>query len=174
MKKLIQRLSPPGMRLTAEKAIVAVCWSLSTIWAVGTFITNYLFERSFLFHPEGDLEFLRGGIPPIPSFAALTEGASLGFYTTALIISGFTTFRFLYFIQGSKSIYLIRRLPQRTALFKQTAALPLLGIAVTWMIFLVLTGMMIAVYLLATPKSGLPAEPFKDVWEVFACWKLIS
>ena len=174
MKKLTQRLSPPGMNVKAEKAITMIGLILSVLWGTLYFFTNYTYARDALFTVRNGKRMLLQGAE-ISDFAlAVDPGMVIGFYVTILIIAGFTVFRLAYFYQGSKSIYLMRRLPQKGETAKRVLALPALWIAGTALIMLLFTGLMAAVYLLATPKGCLPAQPFKDVWEVFACWKLIS
>ena len=173
MKKLMQRLSPPGMNVKAEKAITVICLILSALWGTLYFLTNYIMERDVLFTVRGGKLVPKQGAV-ISEFAMTVDpGMIFGFYVTMLIIAGFTLFRLAYFYQGSKSIYLMRRLPQKGETAKRVLALPALWIAGTALIMLLFTGLMAAVYLLATPKGCLPAQPFKDVWEVFACWKSI-
>ncbi|MBR5423901.1 MAG: hypothetical protein IK108_07815 [Clostridia bacterium] len=173
MKKLIQWLSPPGMNVKAEKPLTVICLILSALWETLSFLSNYTYERDALFTVRNGKRMLLQGAE-ISDFASLDFGMVWGFYATILIIAGFTVFRLAYFYQGSKSIYLMRRLPQKGETAKRVLALPALWIAGTALIMLLFTGLMAAVYLLATPKGCLPAQPFKDVWEVFACWKSIS
>lgn len=100
-------------------------------------------------------------------FAAILDGAAMHFFLVlALCMPVFALIHYLYHRQGSKSIYLMRRLPNRWELHRRCLTLPLAGLALCALTALVLLLAFLAVYLNATPKQCLPPLSWQKIWSV--------
>jgi hypothetical protein len=65
------------------------------------------------------------------------------------------------------SIYLMKRLPDPSERHRRALMLPLLAIAATVVLAILLRLIYFAVYLLATPKTCLPDEVWQQLWRLF-------
>ena len=92
------------------------------------------------------------GLPVFAHFTLLFLGAAL------LAFVNYSNFR-----NGSKSVYLMRRLPDRWEYHRRCLALPLMTILAGLVSIPILIGLFYAIYLHATPEQCL--QP--DQWEVF-------
>ncbi|MBR5229035.1 MAG: hypothetical protein IKV96_04280 [Firmicutes bacterium] len=79
----------------------------------------------------------------------------LGFVALAVAMIGVAVYHYIYHHQGSKSIYLMKRLPDKRELHRRCLSLPLMGMAVAIVTGLILLGIYIAVYFLVTPEQCL-------------------
>ena len=104
----------------------------------------------------------------LEDFYEFLEGKFLLFGIIILYCLGTMVFRFFYYYQGSKSIYLMRRLPDRSLLIRSCVETPLQRISIS---LLVMMGMVLLLYLaywIATPMQYL--QP--DQWQKFWRWLL--
>lgn len=80
----------------------------------------------------------------------------------------------LYHRQVTKSIYLMRRLPDRWEFLRRCWTLPLLMAAGTAVMYLLLLGVCAWIYFGVTPKECIPADQWQRLWTVwiggFLCW----
>ena len=67
--------------------------------------------------------------------------------------NSYLVFHYLYHYQGSRSIYLMRRLPDRWELLRRCIALPLCGALAALLTGLLITLLWAGIYLLATPRE---------------------
>lgn len=92
----------------------------------------------------------------IQSFSKLTEGV----FTTGMLVCIVTllvvVYYYLYHYQGSKMMYLMRRLPDKNEVVRRCWTLPIAGsvIMAVWMLSLKM--IFYAVYILCTPSQCLP------------------
>lgn len=108
------------------------------------------------------------GYEMMPDFYEFMKGKFLLFGIIILYCLGTMVFRFFYYYQGSKSIYLMRRLPDRSLLIRSCVETPLQRISIS---LLVMMGMVLLLYLaywIATPMQYL--QP--DQWQKFWRWLL--
>ena len=169
MKALMKRYSPPGMPLKAETAVFGVCMVLSVLWSVFWFLDEYFWDRSSLFSTIGD----PGGfymIRYMTEFRTLVQGRFIGFAVTAAIVLGFIVFRYAYLYRGSKSVYLIRRLPEKAPVLKRILLIPLAELLLCGIAAFLLLLMHYVIYITATPKECLPPDQWKLLWRSILCW----
>ena len=95
----------------------------------------------------------------MPTFASIMHGTMIGFTFTAAVMLILAIRYYLTFYHGGRSIYLMRRLPDRWELFRRTLTLPLLGIVTAGAASLLLCRLFYAVYMAVTPAECLPAVP---------------
>ena len=121
---------------------------------------------SFLGHfsrAVNDLYQYRGGVryqlidgAKIVPFRDLLHGVFWACGVMALIMMFVAVGFYSYHDQDSKSLYTMKRLPNRMELWRRVLAMPLLGAASCGIPAAVLTGVYYVIYLLCTPAGCLP------------------
>lgn len=150
---------PPGMDMEAEKWFfgLGMCGAFFYSW---TFIWRYLQARSELYRFAGlftrPSELVPNGT--IETFLSLLGNALIGFEFVAIGMIGFAIMHYRYFWQGSKTIYLMKRLPNKMELIKRVWTVPFIAIGACIVAALVLLALYYGLYLIATPKQCLPAD----------------
>ena len=100
----------------------------------------------------------------MPDFYRLLEEKFLGFGVVILYCVGTMVFRFWYYYQGSKSIYLMRRLPDKSMLIRSCVETPFKRILLS---LAVMVGMVLLFYLtywIATPEQYLQPDQWQKLW----------
>lgn len=164
----LQRLVPPGVNAQQELHWICGGWALSLLYSLG-FVTGYSQERNNLYMTvttsAGRQRVLRSGAV-MPDFADLLGTHLYGFLLVALCVLAVVVYHYLYHRQGSKSIYLMRRLPDGMELHRRCWTLPVLGALASILLAFVLLMIYYAVYILVTPKSCLPPDQWQKLWSV--------
>ena len=70
------------------------------------------------------------------------------------------------FRQGSKNIYLMKRLPSRWELHRRCILLPALGMVGSLVMGFTLLMIYFAIYMLVTPDRCLPPDQWQKLWSV--------
>lgn len=148
-------LLPLGMDTKYHKTVFVGGNIISAIFSFG-FLYRYFDERSklFIYGPDGIEGIIEGAV--IPPFTVILERSLWGFYITALCMLLLSIYHAAFFRLGSKSVYLMKRLPSRWELPKRIYVLPTLGALGTFMICAVFFLIYFVIYLLVTPKACLP------------------
>lgn len=158
----LARHAPPGLELEGEKKLFG--WGL--LCAAGyslLFLVRYLDARDELFYDRLGKKVLWENAV-MPDFAQLLGDALYGFAVLAVCLAGVAVWHYLYHWQGSKSIYTLRRLPDRWVLHRRCLTLPLAGLAVCAAAALALLLVYYAVYQLATPAACLTPGQWQKLW----------
>lgn len=144
----------PGQELqwTLFGLIASVFWSM-------IFLVRYAQELQSLYRYEQ-----RGEIFSIASFPELIRLCFLGFWITALLLLIFAVSHYHYHFQGSRSIDLMRRLPDRWELARRCLAFPLVGIAACGLSAGLLLAIYAAIYVLCTPDQFFQTAFGGSVW----------
>lgn len=92
----------------------------------------------------------------MPYFSQLLHGSFWGLTAVAACMPVIVLLFYLYHYQGSRSIYTMRRLPNRRELWRRCLTLPVLTIFACLVLAAVLTALYLGIYLWATPDICLP------------------
>lgn len=156
-KNRLLHLVPPGINARLERNFIMLCLGLSAFRSL-SFIHYYILIYQFLNGNEYTYMEI-DGIGEIdtymPKYLLLIKGNLTGFAITVLIMLLMCLIHLAMHHRGSKSIYLLRRLPQKRALFKYTCGLPLLGALASVICAAVMFFIYMAIYYLATPAAWL-------------------
>lgn len=147
---------PPGMNVEGEKFFFGfgMCAAFFYSWS---FIWRYLEARMRLSEISRLQRFPKVIYQgTIEHFSVLLGNALIGFWFVAIGMMGFAIIHYAYFWQGSKSIYVMKRLPNKMELYKRVWTLPLISLLLCAVTALVLLFIYYGVYVLATPKQCLP------------------
>ncbi len=158
MSKLIEsfkRNSPPGLSLKQEYAVFVIGNIVSAVVSIFAFLLNYIRCRAELFEYVGDKRLIIVGAI-IPPFYNLIDIYFSGFIFVALVLLSYVIYHYSYYRQGSMSVYLMRRLPNKIEMHKRAWTVPLLASIGTIAIAIAVILFCYIIYFLATPKACLP------------------
>lgn len=155
---------PPGVDLERELAWFEGGIFVSLLYSLG-FLLRYANEYQSLFLWNGSEKVLDTSAV-MPDFIQILGGSLSGFLVLALCMAATAAYHYSYHFQGSKSIYLMKRLPNRWELPRRCLTLPVLGIITCLGIALLLLLIYYAVYMLFTPRACLAPQQWHKIWSV--------
>ena len=150
--------APPGMETEKEKNYFLLLLIVAAV-ASCNFFTRLIQALERL---ESTMVFYR--YDQMPDFYRLLDGNFLGFGVVALYCIGTVAFRFWYYYQGSKSIYLMRRLPDRSVLVRSGVEMPLKRILLSLAVMAGMVVLFYMVYWIATPEQYLQPDQWQKLW----------
>ena len=157
LKGFVRRRMPPGTPITPDAVLYALLIGGAFIRSL-FFLAEYYNAYTNLFRETlAGERILRDGAM-MPAFSEIIHGALAGFPFTAAVMLLFLCRNLLSFYQGSRSIYLMRRLPDVWELPRRTAVLPLCGAAASTCTAFLMYGILYAVYAGITPPACLPPD----------------
>ena len=162
MKPDLSRRVPPGFPLGSEFKSYVFCLVFAVLYSF-SFLIRFFGARGDLYYSDHTGRHLWPGAI-MPDFAALFDGALAGVAFAVLCAAGFAVYHYLYHRQGSKSIYLMRRLPDRTVLHRRCLTLPLYFAAVCAVLAALLLVLYFVLYMLATPAQCLTPDQWQKIW----------
>lgn len=160
MKWRLENLFPPGYEYEAECKRLLAVWAAAVVYSFRFFFDYYEAYKALFswIRPEGQTEakyMLLPGAQIVP-FEEILGFCFLFFVVLMLVLMTEAVMHYLYYIQGSRSILLVRRLPQRSFLWKTCLTGPMLGVIISAITVGVLYLLYYGVYILITPDVCLP------------------
>lgn len=117
-----------------------------------------------LYKMEGGRKVLRTGVT-MPLFRELVSWSLIGFGLFLAAMAVLAVYYVLYHRQGgSRTDYLMRRLPDRWEYLRRCLALPVLGCGAALVLLGVLWTLYFWMYLHFTPAGCIPPEQWTGVW----------
>jgi len=164
MKLNFTRYAPPGFPLVSERNTFLLGIGLALLYSFG-FLFRFYENINSLYEYIGRKRVL---IPNavMPDFVQILSDALIGFGIVGIGMLLFIGIHYLYHYQHSKSIYLMRRLPDRFELHRRCLTLPLLAAFACIIILLLVLFLYFAIYMLTTPKGCLAPNQFEKIWRV--------
>lgn len=148
---LVRRLTPPGYDASVELGWLALGGMIAFIYSLCAFGGELGKQLRWLEQVgKNPVDWM------MPHFAEILGPSLWGFVILAVIALLLIPVHAGYWYQGSRSIYLMRRLPQRGELLRRTAGLPALIAAAALAAALALLLVYFAIYCLATPDAKQP------------------
>jgi hypothetical protein len=163
MKRDWERLAPPGIGEEAEIKWILSGMALSLLYSL-RFLLAYFSAREALFEWVGRDKLLIPGAM-MPDFAQLLDGSLIGFGILMLCMVPLAVYHYAYHFQGSRSVYLMRRLPRRSELHRRCLALPALAALACALAAAALLLAYFGLYRAATPQVCLP-----PLQKIFTAW----
>ena len=162
MKIDLSRQVPPGLPLAHHGRLAAIGGAAAALYS-GSFLFRYAAAYNALYiWSRGERKLVENAM--MPSFIRLIDGAFLGFAVLAVCILAMVIYHYAYHYQGSKSIYLMRRLPSRWELHRRCWTLPVLELLGCLAGVLVLLLAYFAVYQCFTPTQCLMPGQWEIHW----------
>jgi len=167
MKRFLEENFPPGFIYKTE----LFTWlGVSCIWTANSminFFAGYLSKRQELYIRKGT-EFLADERKIMPDFIDVFDPGFLRTLLFALLLFiAASAVHYKYYSGGSKSIYLMLRLPNRTELHRRSLLIPLLFSILFILMSIILFFLYYAVYMNFTPKACLSPGQWQRIWRVF-------
>ena len=100
-------------------------------------------------------------------FDEIMSGYLWGFVFLAVIMLVFIVFRYSYYRQGSRSIYLMKRLPSKVEIHKRAIPVPFFASLSCVVYAFVLRLLYFILYIILTPNKCLPAGVGEQLWRIF-------
>lgn len=160
----LSRLVPPGFNVDQEVTLFLWGYGASVVFSL-RFLWRFIYAISRLYGYENNVYGMLSDAR-MPSFASLMENIFVLFPVLALAIALWTVYHYAYHWQGSRSIYLMRRLPSRWELHRRCLTMPALGLAICAVTVVILFFLFYALYMLATPDAVLVPGQLKQIWSV--------
>ena len=156
--------APPGANILIHTNYYIAGLGCSGLWSLG-FMLRFTDEYDRLLRITSSRRYVTGDYM-MPEFEELLSGSMNGIFVIVLLLLVSVVMNYASFQQGSKSIYLMRRLPSRWELHRRCILLPALGIAGSLVVRTILLSIYFAVYMLVTPDRCLPPDQWQKFWSV--------
>ena len=154
MKKWLEKHAPLGIDVSTHVGLYLFCMFIATLHSM-LFLLAYGNAVNALYDYHVGKKVLREGAM-IVGFDVLTEGIFTTGIAMCIVTLLVVIYYYLYHYQGSKMMYLMRRLPDKTEVIRRCWTLPITGsvLMAAWMF--VLRMIYYAIYILCTPSQCLP------------------
>ena len=145
---------PPGYEYEMERNSAMLLLGIGAVLSLSFFVNLY-HAVEVLYEYVDHRQILRKNAVAT-SYAELV-GVQWRFYIPfVLFLAAMVIYHYFYYRRETKSIYLMRRLPQRGVLFKSCVKGPLLGLGIGTVALAALYLLYYGIYLLAVPWECLP------------------
>ncbi len=164
MKINLSRYLPCGVNAHQEMKWLMLGSLASVMYSFG-FLIHYAenYQKLFLSIDHG-MERVLDTSAVMPDFIIVLGSSLTGFLILGLCMAVVIIYHYVYHYLGSKSIYLMKRLPSRLELHKRCFILPLLAIAICFLSAMMLLFVYFAIYLAFTPKECLTPHQWQKLW----------
>lgn len=150
----LEQYAPPGIPIVQEVRYWGIGMTICTFWCL-QFIFRYWEERSSLYYQRaGRLILFEDAC--MPAFQDLTANLFVIFYFVIIYCVLLAVYHYFYHYQGSKMIYLMRRLPDKWELHIRCLLLPIVAGMIALAYRYMLEMLFYAIYILFTPSQCLP------------------
>lgn len=144
---------PLGIPLKQEVRYWGVTMAISTLWCL-QFLLRYLEYRGSLYEIRGKRKILLENAK-MPNFEYLTKDLFEIFFIVFLFCVLLVIYHYYYHYQGSKMMYLMRRLPNKWELHVRCFTLPVIGCVIMFAYMCLLRALFYMIYVFFTPHQCL-------------------
>lgn len=165
MKPDLSRYAPPGINIRTERNFFIGLLASVTFFSFISFMAKYSASRSSLFvHTMNPKTLIPGA--KIENFTDILGGSLYVFGAAALCMPALIIIHYIYHYKDSRSIYLMKRLPDPFELHKRCLLLPVLAALIC--IAAAFTALVIyyAVYMNFTPEQCIPPDQWQKIWRL--------
>ncbi len=159
-----EKLYPPGYEWQTERGIFSGAIIGASMWGIIGFFSRY---SHWLDQLKSDA---RGYIPEVMNFYEILGNAFFCFPIIIAFMLAAIAMHYAHHHSGSKSIYLMRRLPSRWELHRRCLAGPIIFILIAIAVALVLFFIFYSVYMIFTPDEWLTHDQLK---KLFMFWSVM-
>ena len=160
----LKKNAPPGADILKQAN-----WYFGGLIFIGVWSLGFVF-RFFSAYEQLSQQMARPyfitGEAMMPEFTELLGGSLRAVYIIVLVLLICIIMNYASFYQGSRSIYLMKRLPNPWELHRRCLLLPLVGMAAALILGFSLLMIYFAVYMLVTPDRCLPPDQWQKLWSV--------
>ena len=158
-----EHLMPPGAPL--RPFFEVFFWGLGiSVFCSMWFLAKYFDRREELYYTDrfGDI-YLRGDAV-MPDFVNILSGTMIWFFVLALLMAAFIVYNYGGYYRGRKSIYTMRRLPNRWEMHKRSIVLPVMAALLTLVVAFAVLLIYYAIYMNCTPEQCLRPDQWAKLW----------
>ena len=149
----MENYAPLGFLIGKEISAWMFCIIASTCWCM-RFLVRYMDYRGQLFEIRGSRKILIENAK-MPNFEFLTKDLFEIFGVVLLFCALVVVYHYYYHSQGSKMMYLMRRLPNKWELHIRCFTLPVIASVISIIYMLVLRLLFYSIYIFCTPQQCL-------------------
>lgn len=159
-----QRYVPLGIDGKQTRTTLLLALTAGAAVSLG-FLSRYSHARDALYEYDR-ITRQRILIPDavMPDFVQLLHGSFWGLAAVAACMIAVALGFYLYHYQGCRSIYTMRRLPDRRELWRRCLTLPVLTALACLALAVILTLLYFGIYLWATPDACLTPGQWQRLW----------
>lgn len=162
MRSKLAKYAPPGYDYTFDKNFYFVGLGLATSFSF-SYLLRFGEAKSSLYIYDLEGKKLKVGAI-MPDFTELFQGSLWGYWVLAFAMLLFIALRYASYYQHSKSIYLMKRLPDRLDMHRRCIIVPVIAaISCTVIAFLVLL-LCFGHYLIFTPDACFTPGQWAKIW----------
>lgn len=166
MNKFLNKKSPPGTDVTKEVRLFITGWIISFVFSLFDFLGKYVLEYNNLFeNVSGEIVFKT--YVKMPYFRSLIRYSFYGYIILAFCAVCLIVFHYSQFFIGSKSIYLMKRLPKRNEIHIRACTLPIFAILIILISVFVIIMFYFAIYMIFTPNVCIASGQWQNLWRIF-------
>lgn len=165
MKRIdLTRYAPPGIKLEWEKQFFVSGWIMSALYSCG-FLIRYFELRSdlYVYRSAGVRELDPARV--MPDFYEILDGCLRFYIIFAVCMLLLIVYHYAFHYMGSKSIYTMRRLPNKWELHRRCLTLPIASALILLIPAAVTLLLWFAIYMLCTPEQCLMPYQWTKLWE---------
>lgn len=164
MKFDIGKYFPAGYEYKAELWTLGGWLIGSVIYSFSFFLNYYRAYMKLFFYDRINEEFILKEGVFMERFSLLSDGIFRGFYLGVLLLGILAICHYTYYYQGSKSIYLMKRLPDRKMLLKSCICVPVVLGIFSVVLMTVLSLFYFGFYTWVTPEECIRYE--QQIWDI--------
>lgn len=162
MKSKLVKYAPPGYDLSFDQTFYFVGLGIATALSFSYFLRFWEKKGDLYTYHLGEKELRPDAI--MPDFIDIFEGSLGGYFILSLCMLLLIALRYAYYYQNSKSIYLMKRLPDKFELHRRSIILPVMAaLSCAVIAFLVLL-LYFGHYMLFTPDACLTPGQWAKIW----------
>ncbi len=154
--------TPPGMSQRRERIWFYLLLVMALLNCL-RFFREYQIELAQLYQRQ-ELVWISSRLIRMEDFYVLVQGKYILFGLPMLWCVSSVIFRYLYYYEGSKSIYLMRRLPDRWELHRSCLVRPLLRMALCLGVMATVLMISYGYYMRHTPARWLRPDQWQKLW----------
>ena len=167
IKAFTVRFSPPGADIKNEWRFYIIGNIISFTVSL-LFFASYASERSKIYDYNRALKkYILNESATMTDFDQIMGGYLIGFVILSVIMLSLIIFRYSYYRQGSRSIYLMKRLPRKSEIHKRSIPLPVLASLSCLVYAFILRLLYFILYVIITPNQCLPTGVWEQLWRIF-------
>ena len=173
MKHFLEHSFPPGYSYGEELKAVTGALACSVLSSLVSFLVGFSSARQSLYIRLGN-QLLLDETRVMSDFVNILGNYLIVYFIfAALILAGGTIVHYAYYHRESKSIYLMRRLPNRLEVHRRSLLIPLLCAFIHVLSAFVMLLILYAIYMIFTPKACLAPDQWNRLWNALILFALL-
>lgn len=165
MINALKKLSPPGINLTSELQGYLIGVISALLYSLTTFFIRFANALDNLYGKTSARTRVLLDDAVMPYYAELLENSLNGFIFLAICSLVVILYHYFYFSQnGSRALYTMKRLPDKTLLAKYCLTLPIIMAVTSLVIAFIVLLLYFGIYMLLTPNEYIRAGQWARIW----------